>query len=210
MFPAVSALFCCIIFPVCLRAQDDTFRNLSLSNPEKNIVYIGVNNQIVVAGMKAPVPVDYMREYEIRDLEGETFILIPAATGNFRFHYTDVNDQAQTVYFEVRKVPLPEIKLAGIYQDTYTIQEILDNPRLVIVCDVPDTYLNYEVVSYLVAFNMNGSYIKYRATGSDLPQDFLQILPLMPSGTKIYFDEIRVKMPGGEVHVMNHYVKILR
>lgn len=201
LFSYITAFSCCIIYPVSLRAQDDTFRNLSLTNPEKNIVYMGLPNQVMIAGMKMPAADGYEGKYEIRDIQGEKCTLIPVSTGNFSFTYTDVNSQDQTVYFEARRIPLPDVHVAGMSADKCTVQEILDNPKLVIVCDIPDTYLDYEIISYRFGCKVNNSYIEYQSAGSEMSADILRVIKQLQPGDKIYFDDVRLKMPGGEIRI---------
>ncbi len=101
--------------------------------------------------------------------------------------------------FRVKSVPTPLITWAGQKTGGKVAASAASGNPLIPKMEDFDFDVYSVINSFSIAFSLNGSYFaKNGVNGNQIPNDISSKIRTLPKGTKIYFDDIKITVPGGE------------
>lgn len=208
MLVLISAL----MFNINLFAQTE---NAAVVSADKmNVLYIGIDNPVSIA--VPGIPNDKLK----------VTINNGTITGSNGKYIVNVQNVAETIIevsaeikpgeikkfgsstFRVKRIPDPTPVIGKIFNNSSNTfmskEELLKNPELTVSLNLPFD-LKFEVVTFTLTYavdNANGTgkdLIQLIAYGNKFTQGMIDAINKLPKDSKIYFEDIKVKGPDGEV-----------
>lgn len=101
--------------------------------------------------------------------------------------------------FRVKRVPTPQIVWANQKTGGKVSAGAGSISPLIPQMEDFDFDVYAQIKSFSIAFSLNGSYFsKTNISGNQIPSDVSGKIKGLPRGTKIYFDDVKILVPGGE------------
>jgi hypothetical protein len=177
----------------------EQMKNESLIDPNLNIVYIGVQNDIVITGVRN------FKHLTLTSSSGSENKSYPRK-GRFRMSYQKAGIDTLRLYkksklilekiYTVDRFGDLKIELGTIKDTTATVAEILANPVLNVV--IPNCYYNFGI--RVIAFEMsfitdNNGVAKITldpTVGNELHDELIEVIKILNKGDKLFFDNIKI------------------
>lgn len=203
------ALYFLISFFVCLKAnaQIETYQ-LSLKDSTKNILYIGVPNQIEIKHL----PVDanmILKNGEIRS-DGGLFTFYEQKTGPDSLI---IKKGGKTIYrkeFEGEYVCDPRSRLCGLSDSTGYPAQIMACADLIVFSSCAYK-MRLRVLEFTVTlFKKRIEDYPQQVRGSHLPVSVLNEIKTMKRGDKILFQDIKVGGPDCRLRILPDYTVYIK
>lgn len=168
--------------------------NLSLTRPEKGVMYTDTDNRIMIKG---ELPGKYIRlersngSVDLRAGTQLTALIRYTVTGTDTFR---VYSGEELILEKIYEVKNPGKYAARLYmmRDTALGREDLKAAGKLELY-MPDTYYkpNEKIVSYTLAAYMNGKRMKtWKCEGNRFPEDFITFVQQQPAGAQFHFENI--------------------
>lgn len=183
-----------LLIPAIVSSQV-RIQNLTLTVPDTNIFYIGIDNHIKISGLK-----DYSQcklliggEVYSEDLE-EGVVFRTATMGKVEVKVVSKSKTLLIREFNRQLLPWPKSSLTFFADTVLSINSIRANPKVVVYLPNCVARLTYRVIAFKVdLIANNGSYTEsFDILSDQLPSD---ILGRLQSGDKLRFYELRVVGP---------------
>ena len=191
-----------LLFPLTVYAQVD-IHNTRLTDPQLTMLYRGIENTIEVSGLdkdttlKLTSATGEVLESKWNNDPNLFFVKAGYAdTDTLRLYQADSLVLTRT--YEIKKIGNPISQLGDIADTTATIQQILENPKLIVV--IPDCYYDhrYRVFYFRVTFlKATGDTLRTfdRTNGNQLTKAQTKTISDLKTGDKIEFTEITATCP---------------
>ncbi|MBE2246179.1 MAG: gliding motility protein GldM [Candidatus Competibacteraceae bacterium] len=105
--------------------------------------------------------------------------------------------------FRVKRVPTPTVIWANQANGGKVAANAGAASPLIPRMDDFDFDVYSTIRSFDVAFNLNGSYYSKSCQGNTIPGEVSDKIRRLPKGTKVYFDNIKMSIPGNETRTAN-------
>jgi len=185
-------------------------RNLSLTKPDSNIIYIGIDNKIQLLGLADLNRIKLTLGEKQSILSNGIFITGISAPGKFEMEVYKGNKQLLSREYIATRVPEPQCGLA-YFRDT-----ILSIPQIIAIKTVkafmPHCILKLQiaVVHFDLSVTTTSGNVKYLGSGfgNTLSPDQIQKILLLHSGDKLNFDSIKISGPDMGAVIDRFYIII--
>ncbi len=108
-----------------------------------------------------------------------------------------------TYEFRVKRVPTPIIKWGGKKNGEQVGAAAAAASPLIPEMEDFDFDMYANIRSFTVAFRTKNGYFDKQCTGNALPADVQNQIRGLSRGTKVYFDDVKISVPGGETRTTN-------
>ena len=174
------------------------FQNLSLQNPDSNIIYIGLDNKIKINGIKS---------FSNTKLVAIGMLISSSKNGNAILRATTVGISRLTLYdghkliatkqYHVKRIPEPLVGLASFRDTTLTISQIMENRKLISILPNCIAQLNFAVLGFsnTIVSKNETLYSNLKSKRDSLSEELIQIIMNLKSGDRIIFENIHVQGP---------------
>lgn len=168
--------------------------NLSLTRPDKGVMYTGVDNRIAIKG---EIPGKYLRlersngPVELRAGTQLTAIVRYAETGTDTFRVYSGEELLLEKIYEIKSTGDYAARLHMMRDTSLGKEDLKAAGKLELY--MPDTYYkpNEKIVSYSLTAFVNGKKMKtWKCEGNLFPPDFLTFVHQQAAGTQFHFSEI--------------------
>jgi GldM C-terminal domain len=180
-----------LLVPTALAAQVQ-LRNLSLSSPDSAVLYIGINNQLTVAGFKhlQNITLHYHDNIVSPNKDG-LFHVAVVTKGNMPIAVFQGHRKVKEISFAVRQITDPVVVLGNWQDNNIPKDSLLLNRRLRII--FPDCLIDYrdEVLYFdfqIITGNQSGTV--HHIKGNRMPDELLPQLAKLQTGDKLIFTNI--------------------
>ncbi len=176
-------------------------QNLSLTKPDTNILYVGMENRLKVLGLKdysniklicggVPYPVDS---------EGNVVLLV-GAIGKGHLQLFRNSKAFLSKEYDFKFLPRPKSSLTFFTDTTLSVNTIRANPKVIVYLPECVAKLNYRVAAFkLDLIDKYGSIREsFEIQGDQIPLNILEKLSGLESGDKLRFFQLRVQGPDDE------------
>jgi gliding motility-associated protein GldM len=182
-----------------------------VSPVKMNVLYIGLDNPLAIS--VPGVPADKLipsvaGDGTISGSNGE-YVIKVNKMGKIKVNVAAKMEEGDrdmgSTEFRVKLVPKPEIRLENFEASKIKPDKIKICRKLNAVLENFEYNVNFEIMSFQMMYvAKNGNVLTKDATGSVLTPDMLKLINMAKNGDVYYFDEIRVKFPGGEIFKINN------
>tara|TARA_B110000211_G_C14078571_1_gene553357 strand:- start:66 stop:1745 length:1680 start_codon:yes stop_codon:yes gene_type:complete len=171
-----------------------------------NVFYVGVPNPVSisapgVASEDVAVSAPGIR-FAAGKKNGEYIVTASRSTGKKGVDVVVKNSKSGAVLgksnFRVKRLPDPVAKVMGQKEGLVSRGKIKLAQRVDAVMENFDFELKVKVSSFTMSVNMGGDLIEYRTKGNKLDAKMKKILSKVKKGNRVYFENVKVKMPGGK------------
>lgn len=181
--------------------------SLSVSPTKMNVLYIGVPNPIDITA--SGVPAEKLNV----SMSGGGSIQKAGATGSYIAQVKSpgtvnitvtatVDGQSKnlgTKQFRVKRVPDPVAKIAGKREGTIAKAELMAQAGIKAELENFDFDMKFNIVSFRVSSMIRGFAKEANSNSAAFGGQVKQIIQETPSGSKIYFEDIKAKGPDGSI-----------
>ncbi len=181
--------------------------SLSVSPTKMNVLYIGVPNPIDITA--SGVPAEKLNV----SMSGGGSIQKAGATGSYIAQVkapgtvnitvtATVDGQSKnlgTKQFRVKRVPDPVAKIAGKREGTIAKAELMAQAGIKAELENFDFDMKFNIVSFRVSSMIRGFAKEANSNSAAFGGQVKQIIQETPSGSKIYFEDIKAKGPDGSI-----------
>ena len=169
-----------------------------------NVFYVGVKNPISVSAPGVATEDVDISAPGLRFVKGKKsgeYVVIPTrATGSKGTEVTVKNKKSGTKLgsskFRVKRLPDPVAKVLGQKEGLISRGKIKLASRVDAVMENFDFELKVSVSSFTMTVNNKGDLVEMRTKGNKLNGKMKNMLKRLGKGSRVYFEEIKVKMPG--------------
>lgn len=187
-----------LFLPLTIFSQVD-LKNISLTNPDLAILYIGIHNEIELTGLEydSTYIVKYTKGFaRINDWGNGKFHVIPRIKTKDTLYLYRNDNLIFTKIFELKRLPDPIAQLGDITDTIATIKEILSNPNLNII--LPNCYykMSFRIVKFraLLIQNSGDTLNEYKSNWScTLPRPLVFDIMYSNAGDRIVLYYITVR-----------------
>lgn len=168
--------------------------NLSLTRPEKGVMYTGVDNRIAIKGQ---IPGKYLRlersngPVDLRAGTQLTAIVRYAQTGTDTFRVYSGDELLLEKIYEIKNTGNYAARLHMMRDTSLGKTDIEAAGKLELY--MPDSYYkpNEKIVSYTLIAFVNGKKVKtWKCEGKLFPPDFITFVHQQPAGAQFHFNDI--------------------
>ena len=183
-------------------------KNTSLTNPDLDILYIGVDNCLEVSGIYELPTIDVIssgNQQIIRSDIDNSFIVRVRNPG---FDTLSISYNGKILVrriFRIRNISDPVLQLGSVKGTTASVTQILADKAIRI--KLPDCHYNLvaQIISFQIGFSIKGSDI-YREFGPEsgfelTEAQLCQIAELLP-GDQIYITDVKVRFNDAAMRTM--------
>lgn len=181
-----------------------------------NVFYVGVPNPVSVS---APGVASEDVEVSAPGLTfrpgkktGEYVVTASRATGKNGVDVTVKNKNGGTVLgksnFRVKRLPDPIAMVLGQKEGLISKGKLKVATRVDAKMENFDFELKVTVASFTMTVNMGGDLIEMKATGNKLNAQMKSMLSKVKKGSRVYFENVKVRMPGGTRSVPSIVFKV--
>lgn len=171
-----------------------------------NVFYVGVKNPVSVS---APGVATENIEISAPGLSfvkgkkaGEYNVTPKRATGRKGLEVVVKNKNSGTKLgsskFRVKRLPDPVAKVLGQKEGLISRGKLKVASRVDAVMENFDFELKVTVASFTMTVNMGGDLVEMRTKGNKLDKKMTAMLKRVKKGSRVYFENIKVAMPGGK------------
>ncbi|NTW33002.1 MAG: gliding motility protein GldM [Bacteroidetes bacterium] len=182
----------------------------TVSADKMNVFYIGVDNPVTISvpGVANEKVKPSMTSGTLTPKGGGKYI-VKVGTG---YTETTVNVFADFAgrttsmgasKFRVKRVPDPVAYIGGVKSGTVNKNVIAASKMIVAKLENFDFDLTFMVTSFTFLVNIKGDIIPTACSGNMLSAAVLQKIKVAPSGTRIYFEDIKAKGPDGTTRTLS-------
>jgi gliding motility-associated protein GldM len=182
----------------------------TVSADKMNVFYIGVDNPVTIS--VPGVPNDKVRPSitagTLTSSGGGKYI-VKVATG---YAETTINVAADiggkttsmgTSKFRVKRIPDPVAYIGGVKSGLINKNVIAASKMIVAKLDNFDFDLTFIVTSYTFLINVKGDIIPTTCSGNMLTTDVSNKISKAPTGSRVYFEDIKAKGPDGSTRSLS-------
>lgn len=171
-----------------------------------NVFYVGVPNPVSVsapgvASEDVEVSAPGLR-FAAGKKAGEYKVTASRATGKNGVDVVVKNKKSGVVLgkskFRVKRLPDPVAKVLGQKEGLISKGKLKVASRVDAVMENFDFELKVSVASFTMTVNMGGDLVEMRTKGNKLDSKMKSMLSRVKKGSRVYFENIKVKMPGGK------------
>jgi gliding motility-associated protein GldM len=179
--------------------------SLVVSPTKMNVFYVGVDNpvDISVAGVPEDKIIPTISQGKIsKNPNGAGYIVrvdkpgvetMVGATAKFEQTTKDMG----SVKFRVKRVPDPVAKVAKKTGGMITKNELLAQSGVVAELENFDFDLKFRIIGFAVTATIKGYTDESRTQGATFTAEQLKLIKSVPTGQKVYIDNIRAQGPDG-------------
>jgi hypothetical protein len=171
-----------------------TFQNLTLLNPDTNILYLGIENKIQINGIEDYSKIKLTVTGATMHSKGKGLFIIRASTkGTVNLLvYDNMKLLVQKKYIATHYTT-PTVKLGKFRDTTLSVFEILQNKQLV----SSGSLLHFPVIKFYNSIISDNKllYSDLRSNGPYLSDELIRILIKLKSADKIIFENIQLRGP---------------
>jgi gliding motility-associated protein GldM len=177
----------------------------SVSPTKMNVFYIGVDNpvDITVAGVAPENVVPSISGGTISGSRGKYIVRVSSgteATVNVGAKFGTSSKPMGSFKFRVKRVPDPVAYVAGKKgDDVISKAELMGVQGVLAKLENFDFDLKFDVISFNIAMNLKGSFVEEQSQSNRLTPNMANLLKSAGTGTKVYFESVKVKGPDGTV-----------
>lgn len=182
-------------------------QNVSLTNPDSNILYIGVDNIIKVVGLDTDTTIKLVSTTgKISKWSGKFILRHTFAKSDTLWVYSSNNKILSSKVYDIKVIGNPVARLGHITDTITTVQEILTDTKINVV--IPDCYYDhhFRVISFSVSVTNNiGDQIlkQENILNNQLPDKFSKKINKLKSGDRIILSEITATCPDCALRRLN-------
>jgi hypothetical protein len=187
-------------------AQTDII-NRSLTRPELNILYLGIDNIVEIISEKVELSYKIISSTSIDSkLTSNKYIIKTSSALNDTLKLYKGSDLILTKVFEVKELGDPIGQLGNLRDTLASTQEILTYTTLKVV--IPNCYLlhGFTIRSFKVKISnrQGGDIINFgEILGNQVPFDFKNYASKLKKGDKVIFTEITATCPECQLRRLN-------
>jgi gliding motility-associated protein GldM len=180
--------------------------SVTVAATKMNVFYVGVPNPVSisapgVASEDIEVAAPGLR-FAATKKAGEYTATASRATGKKGVDVVVKNKSTGIVLgkstFRVKRLPDPVAKVLGQKEGLVSRGKLKVAQRVDAVMENFDFELRVSVSSFTMTVNMGGDLVEMRTKGNKLDAKMKTMLSRVKKGSRIYFENIKVKMPGGK------------
>ncbi len=170
-----------------------SIQNISLTNPDLNIFYVGVDNIVEVKGLGRDTTIKIVSATGQVSKWSDKFIVRHSFATNDTLSIYVSDKLVAKKFYEIKKIGDPIVRLGNITDTTATIQEILSDKKINAV--IPDCYYDhrFRVLRFsIIITNNNGVQVFQQEDiqNNELPKKVSKLISKLHSGDKIKLTEI--------------------
>jgi gliding motility-associated protein GldM len=180
--------------------------SLSVSPTKMNVLYIGVPNPIDITASGVPAEklnVSISGGSITRAGAAGSYIAQVKSPGTVNITVTaNVDGQSKNLgskQFRVKRVPDPVAKVAGKREGTVTKAELAAQAGVKADLENFDFDMKFNIVSFKVSATIKGFSQDATANSAAFTAQQKQIISQVPSGGKVYIEDIKAKGPDGSI-----------
>ena len=180
--------------------------SLSVSPTKMNVLYIGVPNPIDITASGVPAEklnVSISGGAISKAGAAGSYVAQVKSPGTVNITVTaNVDGQTKNLgskQFRVKRVPDPVAKVAGKHEGTVTKAELAAQAGVKADLENFDFDMKFNVVSFKVSATIKGFSQDATANSAAFTAQQKQIISQVPSGGKIYIEDIKAKGPDGSI-----------
>ncbi len=180
--------------------------SLSVSPTKMNVLYIGVPNPIDITASGVPAEklnVSISGGSIAKAGQAGSYIAQVKSPGTVNITVTaNVDGQTKNLgskQFRVKRVPDPVAKVAGKREGTVTKAELAAQAGVKADLENFDFDMKFNVVSFKVSATIKGFSQDATANSAAFTAQQKQIISQVPSGGKVYIEDIKAKGPDGSI-----------
>jgi hypothetical protein len=192
-----------VVLAVSVHAQP-VLKNLSLADPDKDILYIGVENQLAIEGVADKNDLEVVVKERTFEKFRDRFSVTVHTPGSVDVQvYRKAKGGRQLLFSKTYKAELLgylEARLLGAKDSVLSTGYIITNPQVEVF--IPNS--QFKVVFHVASFaleitNGNGEMVlaQTHASGNRLSEVMLTQVKDLKSGDKLLFSDIRGNTPDG-------------
>lgn len=171
-----------------------------------NVFYVGVKNPVSVSAPGVASENIEISAPGLRFVKGKKsgqYDVTPTrATGRKGLEVVVKNKNSGTVLgkskFRVKRLPDPVAKVLGQKEGLISRGKLKVASRVDAVMENFDFELKVAVSSFTMTVNMGGDLVEMRTKGNKLDKKMTSMLKRVKKGSRVYFENIKVAMPGGK------------
>lgn len=186
-----------------------SIRNMSLSNPDSAVIYVGVPNLIQIKGTDKAVTLVAVRS-EILDTPGlNVFSVRPYSGNNSETFKVYLNKKLLiTKVFQINPTPEPSPQLGNLAKTIASTQEIIANGGLKVAFQNSNYRGDFFVQSFVIHVLSPAGATLFSSVESDrglFSSAQTDIIKSLKSGSKIIFDDILIITPSSQVRRLRDF-----
>jgi hypothetical protein len=170
--------------------------------PNNNVVYVGMRNPLIVYDFESGDRLIGPEEVSILQGTGiGNFYIIPKKVlNNFTLKVVDENDSVKSeIKLRCLQLPVPEVSILGIKEGLIASNRLKDLQQIEVEMPCFIASNKPKVISFTVTINNAGSIDSFKQVGDKLNAEARSSVQKLERGSRIYLEDIKVKMPNGEV-----------
>jgi gliding motility-associated protein GldM len=170
-----------------------------------NVFYIGVDNPVTIsaAGVAPENLAPSIAGGTISGSKGKYVVRVSGgseATVTVGAKFGTQNKPMGSFKFRVKRVPDPVATVAGKKgDDVVSKAEVMGIQGVLAKLENFDFDLKFEVISFDLSMNLKGSFVTESSQSNRLSPNMQSLIKSAGTGTKIYFENVKVKGPDGTV-----------
>lgn len=179
-------------------------KNISLTAPDSNILYYGVDNEIEISSVNR-----LSMEIETKNLDvdftSKNIIVRPKY--NYGFATIIVkggNRNAVKKIFRVELIPIPDYNIAGTMDTVIDKDKLISNPSINLW--LPNCYLKampYAINGFEVSvLTKNELQPPFQQDSNIFSEEMLKFIRLLQAGDILYFDNVKVVSPDKNIRMI--------
>ena len=201
-------------FFVILSSLSIGYSQVVVSATRMNVLYRGIENplDIAVSGWdNKDLSISVSDDHKLTQQEDGSFIITPS--GNSRQATISVEGKMPdgsisnlgSAEFRIKSIPAPVAMWSGMKSSdgSISVSQVLGFNPLGAEMDKFDFDLKTSVKSFTLKVTKDGTYLEEKSNSYNLTSDMEEILRSARRGVTIYFADIVVNMPGGELRKIN-------
>jgi len=218
----MNIIVCCLhVLPMALFGQVE-IRNISLKDPDANLLYRGWINEILVSGIDSNRVIAMTSYYDMMEIIQVNKTLLNV-TPKFGYRTQPVCD---TLYlfvdgvkvlakdYDIKRVPPPIFRIGCLkYNDTVTVAQLLADPEVHFFEPDMQLNLNYKVASLdMILIKKDNDIIHEfeRLDNNRFTTLEQELIEQMQPGDRIVFLNIKIKGPDGLTRPVNEWRFVIK
>lgn len=181
----------------------------TVSPTKMNVMYRGLDNPVSVS-VPGVAPNNIVVTCNGGTISGSNgnYIVKPGKANKLTISVSAKMEDGKTTNmgsyeFRIKRVPTPTVKWAGKKNGEKVGAAAAAASPLIPEMEDFDFDMYANIRSFTVAFRTKNGYFDKQCSGNAIPPDVQNQIRGLSRGTKVYFDDIKISVPGGETRTTN-------
>lgn len=165
-----------------------------------NVLYLGVENpvNVAVSGIKSSEIEVSIDNGTISGSNG-SYIVRPKEPGSAIITVSSDGEEIRNAEFRVKTVPNPIATVGGNAGGNIEKAKLLEQKQVVATMRNFDFDLSFKVIEFAVSATKKGMVKTYKSDSVKITNKQLELIRTLPSGSNVYFEDIKAMLPDGAV-----------